>query len=258
LDLEELGPEDQGLSIGVSGGRSIKEMMACVTGEYGGNLWLVPLSGSRLPDDATISVNTIIGQFCGQPGRSEVKGLQLPLDPRARAAMFDVDYEKAVGTRLRKYYIQDSKTRQESDPPPVHYAFTGVGSLDKTGAIPRLEALLHIKRPPGTIGDMLDWPINRDGVVLGDSVEIRHHVVGVRPDELQLGRNRATRGKAKIAAARGKKADTGNLKKVIVVAGSDGVTKLKDKAILAAWRGGLFDVLVTDVRTARAMLGEGD
>jgi len=228
-------------SIGISGGRTIGRMMESVRGNYGEKLWLIPLSGSRLPKDVRISVNTIIGGFCSRPGRAEVRAWQLPLDPRVRAEIDDDTYERVFGAELRSYYINDPHRRQD-DPLAVHYAFTGIGSLDETSAVPRLRRLRGVRLPAQVVGDMLDWPIDEHGNVLADEPPddpVRRYIVGVRPDELQKGRQQGQ----------------GNLKKVVVVAGAAGVTVTKERAVLAAWRGGLFDALVTDVVTADRIVG---
>lgn len=242
FELYGVESEREPISIGISGGRTIGRMMECVRGDYGEKLWLIPLSGSRLPQDIRISVNTIIGGFCSQPGRADVKAWQLPLDPRMRAEIDDDTYQRVFGAEVRSYYINDPN-RKQGDPLAVHYAFTGIGSLDDSSALPRLRELRQLRMPQQAVGDMLDWPIDADGKVLADEppdYPIRHHIVGVRPDELQEGRQRGQ----------------GNLKKVIVVGGAAGVKHTtKERAMLAAWRSGLFDILVTDIVTADRIVG---
>ncbi|NIM06627.1 MAG: hypothetical protein GTO55_09260 [Armatimonadetes bacterium] len=236
-----LEAERESVSIGISGGRTIAGMMECVKGEYDDRLQLVPLSGSRLPKDVRISVNTIIGRFCSQRGRETVSGLQLPLDPRMRKGIPDKTYEELFESELRSYYLYldgEGRREQERHGLPVHYAFTGVGSLDATSAVPRMRELLRISTscPREVVGDMLDWPIDANGKVV-DYAGVQQAIVGIRPDQL-------IEGYAK-----------GNLKKIVVVAGAGGLRdRLKDEAICAAWRGGLFDVLVTDRTTAEAII----
>jgi DNA-binding transcriptional regulator LsrR (DeoR family) len=222
-----------GMAIGLSGGRTVRAMAEAVQGEYGRGLWLLPLTAPRRVGHPSNSVNAIIARFCSQPGSLEVRGQQVPLDWRARQVMSDSAYHRIFGKVMESFY----QTSSEDDaPPPVTYVFAGLGSRDRTSGYSILADELGMAWPDDAIGDFLGWPISAEGKVL-TTPDITKAAIGVRPDYLQRdGRQ------------------YGKLRKVVALAASRGVTITKEQAVLAAWRGGLLDVLVTDVQTAKRLL----
>jgi len=218
-------PDDQPLRLGIafSGGRAICSMVNHITVEYS-DLNVYPLSCAGLPGDVAFSVNTVIGLFCWKNRNRKVSGTGIPVDPTLLGHI-----GADCGQRIRDGMLNDIKFR-------VHYAFTGIGGVGDNDALPKLARAIGLPADllanNRVIGDMLYRAINiNGGRVQLDELDSR--IIGVDPTLLA-----------------GLREDKNlPLDSVVGVAGGKG----KENAIYAACRGGLINILVTDIDTAKRL-----
>jgi len=223
-----------GAVVGLSGGRTIGQMVSQLNLEKYRELEVLPLSiGGGAPEIVDVASNTLVGIMCMRG--DNVKGWALQLPPLTASAE---EAERERDEMLSRPGIREIYERAMN----VDFGFAGIGYLgpedpDSTlvrtikGLIPNPDSLIENLRAAKAVGDLAYQAFNIHGDII--DCELNRRVVAVPLKQFQeIVRNPN--------------------KHIVAVAG--GHTNTKAGPILGAIRGGLIDVIISDEYTADEVL----
>jgi DNA-binding transcriptional regulator LsrR (DeoR family) len=224
--------------IGVSGGntmlRVVQHIIKRKKGQYVG-LRLIPLAGEAEPDKFEISANSVVLRLAEACAPGKAKTYSLMTTPIVGAPLANNKGEEDHIDRFRKNLETSSGIEEViKKVKQVKFAFTGIGGKeDEESALARLNRYCVINEkeiPKGIVGDICYRPIDMNGKDAWP--ELSRRLVGPNLDDLR------------------EMSKTPNFRRVFAVACGEE----KADPIIAAFRGGLVNGLITDELTALDIL----